>query len=66
VVIEISDAAVMRSNRPQPKPQKARKWTRNVLLFNRPKEVQPTTPAGLQPAASAPERRRLETNSMKG
>lgn len=66
VVIEISDAAVMRSNSPLPKPAKARKWARNVLSFNRSKQVQLTTPAGLQPAASAPERRRFETNSMKG
>lgn len=65
VVIEVSDPAVMRSNSPLPKPAKARKWARNVLLFNRRKQVQATS-AGLQPAASAPERRRLETNPIKG
>jgi hypothetical protein len=65
VVIEISDPAVMRSNSPLPKSAKTRSWARNVLLFNRRKEVQ-STPAGSQPAALAPERRRLETNSMKG
>jgi hypothetical protein len=65
VVIEISDPAVMRSNSPLPRPTKARNWAKNVLLFNRRKEVQ-QTPAGMQPAASAPERRRLETNPMKG
>ena len=64
VVIEISDPAVMRSNSLLPKPAKARPWA-NVLSFNRRKQVQ-ETPAGLQPAASAPERRRLETNPIKG
>ena len=65
VVIEISDPAVMRSNSPLPKPAKSRRWAKNVLLFNRRKEVQ-ATPAGLQPAAAAPERRRLETNPIRG
>ncbi|MGB7133004.1 MAG: hypothetical protein WBD59_19485, partial [Candidatus Sulfotelmatobacter sp.] len=65
VVIEISDPAVMRSNGPPPKPATARKWASNISLFNRRKQRQ-ATPAGLQPAGSAPERRGFETNSMKG
>jgi len=65
VVIEISDPAVMRSNYPLPKPATARKWASNISLFNRRKQRQPT-PARLQPAGSAPERRGFETNSMKG
>lgn len=62
VVIEISDPAVMRSNDTLHKPVKARKWARNVLLFSRRKQ----TRAELQPAASAPQQRRLETNSIEG
>jgi carbonic anhydrase/acetyltransferase-like protein (isoleucine patch superfamily) len=65
VVIEISDPAVMRSNSPLPKPAKARQWARTVLSLNRRKEVQ-STPAEFRPAASAPERRGLQTNPMKG
>jgi carbonic anhydrase/acetyltransferase-like protein (isoleucine patch superfamily) len=65
VVIEISDAAVMRSNDALHKPVKTRTWARNALLFGRRKRMHRTT-TELRPAASAPEQRGLETNFYEG
>lgn len=65
VVIEISDPAVMRSNSPVPRLAKDRKWARNVLSFSRRKPERQTA-ATPQPAASAPEPRRLHVNSSRG
>jgi hypothetical protein len=64
VVIEISDPAVMRSNSLPGTRVTARSWASKFPLFGRLKEVQ-STPAALQPAASAPEQRRLSTNAIK-
>lgn len=64
VVIEISDASVMRSNASTKAQGKDRKWARNVLLFSRRKQGQPI--ADLQPAASAPKQSGLQTNSIQG
>jgi carbonic anhydrase/acetyltransferase-like protein (isoleucine patch superfamily) len=50
VVIEISDANVMRSNRPAQKPAKERKWARNVSLFSSRRQEKQAAD-DLQPAA---------------
>jgi NDP-sugar pyrophosphorylase family protein len=50
VVIEISDANVMRSNRPAHKPAKERTWAKNVLRFGNRKQAKQTA-AEPQPAA---------------
>lgn len=65
VVIEISDASVMRANGSTKAQGKDRNWARNVLLFSRRKQGQQPV-ADLQPAASAPKQRRLQANSIQG
>lgn len=64
VVIEISDASVMRSNGSGTKQTKDRIWARSVLKFTRRKQNQ--SAANLQSKASAPKSHRLETNSLQG
>lgn len=65
VVIEITDASVMRSKAQVRKPAKDRNWARNVFLFSRHKQEKQTA-TDLQPAASAPKQRRLHANSLQG
>jgi hypothetical protein len=62
VVIEISDPSVMRSNGSSRKHDQNRSWARNLLSYNRRKP----SVTDVQPAASAPELRRLQTNFFQG
>ena len=64
VVIEISDASVMRSNGSGTKQMKDRSWARSVLTLTRRKQNQ--SAVNLQSRASAPKPRKLETNSLQG
>lgn len=69
VVVEISDASVMRSNGSGTNQPKDRSWARSMLTFSHRKQNQPAaknrSAAKLQSASSAP-KSRLETNSLQG